>query len=84
MAWRKQDLQRATVCVHFWPRGRTPMVETKKASEKSAGRGQRLQDFGCMCLPIPAIQNLEEFNQGGDVGIVEGVGENRVGVSGRG
>jgi hypothetical protein len=29
----KQDLQKGTVWVHFWPRGRTPMVDTKKASE---------------------------------------------------
>jgi len=51
----RQDLQKGTVWVHFWPRGRTPMVDTKKATEKSAGRAQRLHDLWSMCLPVPAV-----------------------------
>ena len=74
MASCKQDLQRGTVWVHFWPRGRTPMVDTKKASEKSAGRWQRLHDLRSMRLLVPAVESLEELNQGCDLGIVEGVG----------
>ena len=55
MAVLKQDLQKGTVLVHFWPRGRTPMVESKKASEKSAGRVQQLHDLRSMCLLVPAV-----------------------------
>jgi hypothetical protein len=67
----KQDLQKGTVRVHFWPRGRT-MVETKKAREKSAGRWQRLHDLRSMRLLVPPVESLEELNQGRDLGIVEG------------
>ena len=49
------------------------MVDAKKASEKSAGCGQRLQDLRCMCLPVPAVENLEELNQCCDVGVVKNV-----------
>ena len=49
--------------MHFWPRGRTPMVDTKKATEKFAGRGQRLHDLRSMRLLVPAVQCLEELNQ---------------------
>jgi hypothetical protein len=78
MAVLKHDLQKGTVWVHFWPRGRTPMVETKKAREKSAGRWQRLHDLRSMRLLVPAVESLEELNQACDLGIVEGVGKGRI------
>jgi hypothetical protein len=50
------------------------MVETKKARENSAGRWQRLHDVRSMRLLVPAVESLEELNQGCDLGIVEDVG----------
>ena len=74
-------MQKGTVWVHFWPRGRTPMVDTKKASEKSAGRWQRLHDLRSMRLLVPAVKSLEELNQGCDLGIVECTGREWVGLN---
>ncbi len=54
-AERMQDLKEGIVWVHLEPRGRTPMVDIKKATEKSDGRRQRLLDLLSMRLPIPAV-----------------------------
>jgi hypothetical protein len=51
------------------------MVETKKASEKSAGREQRLHDLRSMRLLIPAVKGFKELKKGCDMGIVKRVGK---------
>jgi len=81
-ATQRQALQRGIVWVHFWPRGRMPMVETRKATEKSAGRGHRLHDLRSMRLPVPTVQSCKELKEGCDLAIIEGVREDRAGFRG--
>ena len=67
----RQQLQSAIVLEHFWARGRTRMVDSRSASEKSAGCEHRLHGLLSMCLPIPAVQDFEEFEQLSNGVIVE-------------
>ena len=60
------------------------MVETKKASEKSAGREQRLHDLRSMCLLVPAVQGFKELNQSCDLRVVQSIGKSGSAISGGG
>ncbi len=59
----KHVLHNKMDCEHFCFLGRTWRVDSRNASEKSAGREQRLHGLVGMCLPIPTIQEFKEFNQ---------------------
>jgi hypothetical protein len=56
-------------------RGVTRRVERTTTIDASAGRPQRLHDFGVMlCLVVPAVEQFKECSQAGDgfaVGLIE-------------
>jgi hypothetical protein len=82
-AYCRWELQRASAEIGL--DGRTLLAERAgKMSKKAAGRKGWLHGLIFMCLPLQTLKSLEEPNQGFDIGIFNGVGKDRVGLSRRG
>lgn len=64
---RIQALHSSTEPEHFCVLGLLPTVDTKKQTDRSAGRRHWLHDFVVTCcLAVPAVQRLEKPSKVGE------------------